>query len=134
MSYDVTLNGSLISAGFEVATAVSIAQEQSARDYPGRLIRVHGLDGETVLAEVRDGALVLLAPGILVSSVFFPEVQGEVIEPTEEYQALLAHLPEEMRSKTSCVRWEETPTDGEMVLWTSLADLRVEGYIESVAV
>lgn len=134
MSYDVTLNGSLISAGFEVATAVSIAQEQSARDYPRRLVRVHGLDGETVLAEVRDGVFVSLTSGILVSSVFFPEVQGEVIEPTEEHQALLAHLPEEMRSKTVCVRWEETPTDGEMVLWTSLADLRVEGYIESVAV
>lgn len=134
MSYEVTLNGSLISAGLELATAVGIALEQSARDYPRRLIRVHGIDGETVLAEIRDGELVSLVPGVRVASVYRPEEEGEVIEATEEHKALLAHLPKEMHSKVACVRWDETPRDAEVVLWTSLLDLRVEGYIEPVAV
>lgn len=134
MSHEVTLNGSLISAGFEVATAVSTALEQSARDYPRRLIRVHGIDGETVLAEVRDGELVSLVPGVRVASVYRPEEEGEVIEATEEHKALLAHLPKEMHAKVSCIRWLETPRDGEEVLWTSLMDLRVEGYVEPVSV
>lgn len=134
MSYDITLSGSLIGAGFEVATAVGEALTQSTESYPGRLIRVHGIDGETVLAEVRNGELVSLMPGILVSSAFDSEQQGEVIEPTADHLALVAHLPEDMRAKVSCIRWLATWRDAETVLWTSLANLRVEGYIEPVAV
>lgn len=137
MSHDITVNGSLIGAAFEVAVAVENAMDFSTEDFPGRLIRVHDIDGESVLAEVRDGVLVLLAPGILVSPVTFPkgtEQKGEVIEPSEEHTALLAHLPEDMRAKTVCVRWAETRREKEAVLWSPLAGLRIEGYIEPVTV
>lgn len=53
--YDVTLTGSLLDAGNTPDDAKRRARQISAITYPGRLIRVHDVDGETVIAEYRDG-------------------------------------------------------------------------------
>lgn len=55
--YDVTLTGSLLDAGNTPDDAKRRARQISAITYPGRLIRVHGIDGETVIAEFRNGEL-----------------------------------------------------------------------------
>jgi hypothetical protein len=53
--YDITLNGSLIGGGRTPIDAQAEARDLSVHYAPGRLIRVHGVDGETVIAEYRDG-------------------------------------------------------------------------------
>lgn len=52
--YDITLTGSIVQAGYTIEDAHSKAKTVS-EGFPGRLIRVHGVDGETVIAEYRDG-------------------------------------------------------------------------------
>lgn len=52
--YDITLVGSLVGDGASVEDAYSTAKKISLQ-FPGRLIRVHDVDGETVIAEYRDG-------------------------------------------------------------------------------
>ena len=53
--YDVTLRGSLLDSGNTPEDAKRRARQISAITYPGRLIRVHDVDGATVIAEYRDG-------------------------------------------------------------------------------
>lgn len=53
--YDITLTGSLLDSGSTITEALRLAKLISEFTYPGRLIRVHGVDGETVIAEYRDG-------------------------------------------------------------------------------
>ena len=53
--YDITLTGSLLDAGNTVKEAQRLASLISEVTYPGRLIRVHDVDGATVIAEYRDG-------------------------------------------------------------------------------
>lgn len=52
--YDITLTGSIVQAGRTIEDAHAKAAVVS-QGFPGRLIRVHGVDGETVIAEYRDG-------------------------------------------------------------------------------
>jgi hypothetical protein len=53
--YDITLNGSLLDSRETLSSAETIAQHMSEFTYPGRLIRIHDVDGVSVLAEYRDG-------------------------------------------------------------------------------
>lgn len=52
--YDITLLGSIVQAGRTLDEARDRAVTVS-QGFPGRLIRVHDVDGETVIAEYRDG-------------------------------------------------------------------------------
>lgn len=52
--YDITLTGSIVQAGRTVDDAHAKAATIS-EGFPGRLIRIHDVDGETVIAEYRDG-------------------------------------------------------------------------------
>lgn len=53
--YDITLNGSLLDSADTLAGAETIAQRLSESTYPGRLIRVHNVDGVSVASEFRNG-------------------------------------------------------------------------------
>jgi len=55
--YDISLQGSTIQSGRTIEDASAKAVEIS-KGFAGRLIRVHGVDGETVMAEYRDGQLI----------------------------------------------------------------------------
>jgi hypothetical protein len=55
--YDVTLRGSLLDSGNTPEDAITRAKQISEAVYPGRLIRVHGVDGAEVIAEIRNGEL-----------------------------------------------------------------------------
>lgn len=58
--YDVSLIGSTVQSGHTIDEAYTMAKTIS-EGFPGRLIRVHDVDGETVLAEFRNGqALIAL--------------------------------------------------------------------------
>lgn len=52
--YDITLTGSIVQAGRTIEDA-HVKAATVSRGFPGRLIRIHGVDGETVIAEYRDG-------------------------------------------------------------------------------
>lgn len=53
--FDITVNGSLIGSGRTPLDAEAEARELSMHYVPGRLVRVHGVDGVTVEAEFRNG-------------------------------------------------------------------------------
>lgn len=53
--YDITLNGSLLDSGNTLDVAETIARRLSESTYPGRLIRVHNVDGVSVASEFRNG-------------------------------------------------------------------------------
>lgn len=53
--YDITLTGSLVNGAYTQDEALELAKTMSEIAFPGRLLRVHGVDGETVIAEYRDG-------------------------------------------------------------------------------
>lgn len=53
--YDITVNGSLRDASLTVESAEVLARQMSKVNYPGRLVRVHGVDGREVIAEYRNG-------------------------------------------------------------------------------
>lgn len=59
--YEVSLFGSTIARQSNPCDAVLQAQFNSRHIYPGRLVRVHDVDGVTVIAEVRDGRLLPLS-------------------------------------------------------------------------
>ena len=52
--YDISLLGSTVQSGSTPEDAFAKAKTIS-EGFPGRLVRVHGVDGETVIAEYRDG-------------------------------------------------------------------------------
>lgn len=52
--YDVTLNGSIIGQGESFQEAKIVARRASLR-LTNRLVRVHDLDGETIIFECRNG-------------------------------------------------------------------------------
>lgn len=60
--YDVTLRGSIIGQGESLQDAKTTARHLSLTQ-PGRLVRVHDLDGETIIFECRDGITVFEAEG-----------------------------------------------------------------------
>jgi hypothetical protein len=53
-TYDITLRGSIIGEAFGVTAARLRALELSL-SFPDRLVRAHGLDGETIIFECRNG-------------------------------------------------------------------------------
>lgn len=53
--YDITLTGSLVNGASTSDEALEIAKTMSQTTFAGRLLRVHGIDGETVIAEFRNG-------------------------------------------------------------------------------
>lgn len=55
--YRITLLGSLIGEATTLELAHAQAEDLSRHSFPRRLVRVHDVDGETVLAEYRDGLL-----------------------------------------------------------------------------
>ena len=55
--YDITITGSLIDAADKGGDAMIKAAVHSLT-FAGRLVRVHGVDGVSVLAEYRDGELI----------------------------------------------------------------------------
>lgn len=52
--YDITLRGSIIGQG-ESFQGAKVAARQASLRFPNRLVRVHDLDGETIIFECRDG-------------------------------------------------------------------------------
>jgi hypothetical protein len=58
MIYDITLRGSLVGEGHSLAEARLEAQRLSLVSFPNRLVRVHDLDGETIIFEYRNGIAV----------------------------------------------------------------------------
>lgn len=52
--YDVTLNGSIIGQG-ESFQEAKIAARRASLKFPNRQVRVHDLDGETIIFECRNG-------------------------------------------------------------------------------
>lgn len=60
--YDVSVLGSTVARGFTKAEALNQALETSQRPtFVTRLLRVHDVDGITVIAEVRNGRLLHVA-------------------------------------------------------------------------
>lgn len=53
--YDITLTGSIVNGAYTREKALTLAQTMSQTTFQGRLLRVHDVDGETVIAEYRDG-------------------------------------------------------------------------------
>lgn len=53
--YDITVTGSLRDGRSTLESAMDRAKSMSLNNYPGRLVRVHGLDGVSVVAEFRNG-------------------------------------------------------------------------------
>lgn len=60
--FDITLMGSIIGQGESLQEAKENARRLSLT-FPNRLVRVHDLDGETVLVEVRNGVTVFETEG-----------------------------------------------------------------------
>lgn len=60
--FDITLRGSIIGQGESLQDAKTTARHLSLTQ-PGRLVRVHDLDGETVIFECRNGVTVFEAEG-----------------------------------------------------------------------
>ena len=58
--YDITITGSLIDDATRDGDAMIKAAIHSLT-FAGRLVRVHGVDGVSVIAEYRDGNLVAAA-------------------------------------------------------------------------
>jgi hypothetical protein len=58
--YDITITGSLIDSADKGGDAMIKAACHSL-GFAGRLVRVHGVDGVSVLAEYRDGELIAAA-------------------------------------------------------------------------
>lgn len=52
--YDISLLGSTVQSGSTPEDAHRKAETISL-GFPGRLVRIHDVDGETVIAEYRDG-------------------------------------------------------------------------------
>jgi hypothetical protein len=52
--YDISLLGSTVQSAWTIEDA-HIKAATVSRGFPGRLIRIHGVDGETVIAKYRDG-------------------------------------------------------------------------------
>lgn len=52
--YDISLLGSTVQSGRTIDEARNKAVKVS-EGFPGRLVRIHDVDGETVIAEYRDG-------------------------------------------------------------------------------
>lgn len=52
--YDITLGGSIIGQGESFQEAKVNARKASLR-FPNRLVRVHDLDGETIIFDCRNG-------------------------------------------------------------------------------
>lgn len=53
--FNITVNGSIVSEAFSIENAQYKALCLSFEDFPGRLVRVHDANGETVIFEARDG-------------------------------------------------------------------------------
>lgn len=132
MSHDITLHGSIIGSGDTLSDAVTQALDLSTESFPRRLVRVHDVDGETMVVEVRDGKIETLMPGVRVSQVGFPAhgsraQVGTVIVPDETRQSLIANLSDKARAAIACVCWDENAVETEVVVWSQLTTLAVIG-------